>query len=301
MNFRKIRILYNRRSGPGRQRFEAVQQAVGRSWGGTPDRAWLFPASPIESDAMVDAAVADGADCVLVCGGDGTVSSVGRRLLGTGVAMGVVPLGSGNGLARHFGVPLDPEDALAALAAGDVRTMDVGVAGDVPFLVSASVAWDAALVETYNALPFRGVASYALAGVWSYFDYKPQAVEAVVDGTETLNLSKPFLFTVGNLVGWGGGALIDADASAEDGRLELIAGERRDAPKMLAGILRVFSKGGKALPRVLHRSFRTLAVSRPVPAPVQLDGELVDMPASFEIAVRPAALRIVVPPGSRHR
>lgn len=295
MSFRKIRILYNRRSGPGRSRFEAVQQAVGRSWGVTADRAWYFPASPTESDAMVDAAVADGADCLLVCGGDGTVSSVGRRLLGTGVAMGVVPLGSGNGLARHFGLPLDPEDCLAALAAGGVRSMDVGVAGGVPFLVSASVAWDAALVEAYNAIPFRGVASYALAGVWSYFDYKPQPLETVVDGGETIRLEKPFLFTVGNLAGWGGGALIDADASAEDGRLELIAGERRDAPKMLAVVFRVFSKGGKALPRVLHRSFRSLSVSRPSAAPVQLDGEIVDLPASFDVTVRPAALRILVP------
>ena len=109
MNFRKVRILYNRRSGPGRSRFEAVRRAVGRHWRGAADRAWYFPESRTESDAMVDAAVADAADCLLVCGGDGTVSSVGRRLIGTGVAMGVVPLGRGNGLARHFGVPLDPE------------------------------------------------------------------------------------------------------------------------------------------------------------------------------------------------
>lgn len=293
--FDKVRILYNRRSGPGLSRLESVLDAVARTWGAAADRAWCFPANRDESDKMVDAAVADGADCVLVCGGDGTVSSVGRRLLGTGVAMGVVPLGSGNGLARHFGQPLDPAESLAALARGEVRSIDVGVAGGIPFLVSASVAWDAALVEAYDALPFRGVASYALAGVYSWFDYKPQPVEATPDGAGTLRLEKPFLFTVGNLAGWGGGALIDADASAEDGRLELIAAERRDAPAMLAALPRVFRQGGKALPGVIHRQFRTLAVSRPAPAPVQLDGELFDMPASFEITVRPAALRLLAP------
>ena len=299
MNFHKVRILYNRRSGPGRSRFEAVRRAVGRHWRGAADRAWYFPESRTESDAMVDAAVADAADCLLVCGGDGTVSSVGRRLIGTGVAMGVVPLGSGNGLARHFGVPLDPERAVAALAAGEVRRMDVGVAGGVPFLVSASAAWDASLVRVYDALPFRGVVSYALAGFWAFFGYRPQPLEAVVDGGETLRFDKPLLFTVGNLAGWGGGALIDADASADDGRLELIAGERRDAPRMLARVRRVFSKGGKALPRVQHRSFRTLSVSRPAAAPVQLDGELEDLPARFEISVRPAALGVLAPSPAR--
>ena len=292
---RTVRILYNRRSGPGRSRFEAVRQAVDRHWSGAADREWLFPESRAASDAMVDAAVADGTDCLLVCGGDGTVSSVGRRLIGTGVAMGVVPVGSGNGLARHFGVPLDPEKAIAALAAGATRRMDVGVAGGVPFLVSASVAWDAALVRAYDALPFRGVVSYALAGIWSFFNYRPQPIKAVVDGRETLRFRQPLLFTVGNLEGWGGGALIDADASAEDGRLELIAGERRDTPRMLAAIRRVFSKGGKALPRVVHRTFRTLSVARPSAAPVQLDGELVDLPKRFDVTVRPSALAVLVP------
>ena len=296
MSFRKVRLLYNRRSGPGHSRLDAVQRAVSRHWGAVADRAWYFPADAAESDAMVAAAVADGADCVLVCGGDGTVSSVGRRLAGTGVAMGVVPLGSGNGLARHFGQSLDPEEAVAQLAAGAPRDIDVGVAGGVPFLVSASVAWDAALVEAYDAIPFRGVASYALAGAWAYFDYKPQPVEATVDGGETIRLEQPFLFSVGNLAGWGGGALIDADASAEDGRLELVAAERHDAPAMLAALPRVFQQGCKALPGVAYRTFRRLRVVRPAPASVQLDGELVDLPAAFDVEVRSAALRLLVPP-----
>lgn len=295
MDVRKLRILYNRRSGPGHSRLDAVQQAVTRAWRDVADRAWYFPADAAESDRMVDAALADGADCLLVCGGDGTVSSVGRRLAGTGVAMGVVPLGSGNGLARHFDQSLDPAESVEQLAAGAPRDIDVGVAGGVPFLVSASVAWDAALVEAYNAIPFRGVASYALAGAWAWFDYKPQPVKATLDGGETLRFEKPFLFSVGNLAGWGGGALIDADASAEDGRLELIAAERRDAPAMLAALPHVFQEGGKALPGVVHRSFRSMAVARPAAAPVQLDGELVDLPACFEVTVRPAALRLLAP------
>ena len=78
-----------------------------------------------------------------------------------------VASGSGNGLARHFGLSLDPAEAIGQLAAGEVRDMDVGLADGIPFLVSASVAWDAALVDAYNAIPFRGVASYALAGVYA--------------------------------------------------------------------------------------------------------------------------------------
>ena len=64
---------------------------------------------------------------------------------------------------------------------------------------------------------------------------------------------------------------------------------------MLAAIRRVFSKGGKALPRVVHRTFRTLSVARPSAAPVQLDGELVDLPKRFDVTVRPSALAVLVP------
>lgn len=299
MKFRKVRLFFNRRSGPGASRFLRVQEAVSREWSTEDaDIAWYFPSSREESHRMVGRALDDGTDCVIVCGGDGTVSSIGRELIGTGVPMGIVPLGSGNGLARHFGASMDPAAAVAQLACGAVRDLDVGRANGRPFLVSASVAWDAALVRAYDQLPLRGVGSYVLAGVVSFFDYMPQPIVAVVDRRETIEIDDPLLFTIGNVSGWGGGALIDPASDASDGCLELVAGRRRDAPRMLADIGAVFSTGTSSLPGVIHRSFTHLSVRRPDARPIQLDGELAELGAEIEFTVSRGEMKLLTPAGT---
>ena len=296
MTFRKVRVFYNRRSGPGASRFHRVEEAFSKEWkDAAEDLAWYFPASREESSRMVRAALADGADCIVVCGGDGTVSSIGRELVGTGVPMGVVPLGSGNGLARHFGQDLDPAASVAQLARGVLRDLDVGYADGAPFLVSASVAWDAELVRAYDRMPLRGVGSYVLAGAVSLLDYAPQPLTATVDGTETFTIEDPFLFTIGNVSGWGGGALIDPRSDPSDGRMELVAGRRRDAPRMLADIASVFTTGTSSLPGAICRSFRDLLVERPEARPIQLDGELVAAGRAVRFTVESGRMKILVP------
>ena len=296
MTFRKVRVFYNRRSGPGVSRFHRVEEAFAREWkDAAADLAWYFPSSREDSSRKVRAALDDDADCIVVCGGDGTVSSIGRELIGTGVPMGVVPLGSGNGLARHFGQDMDPAASVAQLARGAVRDLDVGYADDAPFLVSASVAWDAELVRAYDKMPMRGVGSYVLAGAVSFLDYASQPITATVDGAETFTIEDPFLFTIGNVSGWGGGALIDPSSDPSDGRMELVAGRQRDAPRMIADIASVFKTGTSSLPGAIRRSFRNLLVERPEARPIQLDGELVAAGRAVRFRVESGRMKLLVP------
>ena len=173
--------------------------------------------------------------------------------------------------------------------------MDIGLVDDRPFLVSCSMAWDAALVRTYNRSPVRGVWSYVFAGVVEFFDYRPQPIQAQLDSAETIELRRPILFTVGNLSGWGGGARIADDASEDDGLLELAAARQKDAPVLLAHIAEVFEGGLKDVPRVIFRRFRELVVHRADPHPIQIDGELVEAGRELHISVRPNALRVLAP------
>lgn len=298
MKFKKVRVFFNRRSGPGLSRFQRVEEAFERHWAGIAgDIAWVFPTSREDSLRAVRAAVDDGADLVAVCGGDGTVSSIAIGLIGTGVPFAVVPMGSGNGLARHFRQKLDPVEAVAELAAGRVVPLDVARANGHPFIVSASVAWDAELVRAYDRLPMRGVGSYVLAGAMTFLDYAPQPLSVSVDGGPPFGIDDPMLFTVGNASGWGGGAIIDPASDASDGRLELVAGRKRDAARMLADIAAIFTEGegSRALPGAIHRSFARMRVERPAPQPIQLDGERVDMDAGIEFTVDSGTLGILVP------
>jgi len=293
--FSHVRVIVNRRSGSGWS-FDAIQEAFEEHWGAVADEiSYQFPSCREETQAWIRRALAAGVDCFAVAGGDGTVNSVGVELLGQPACLAVVPLGSGNGLARHFGQSMRPVEAIAQLAAGNVQQMDVGVVNGCPFLVSCSMAWDAALVETYNRSPVRGIWSYVFAGVYEFFDYRPQMIRAVLDESEELQLERPVLFTVGNLSGWGGGALIADDASGSDGLLELAAAHHRDMPILLANIAEVFDGGLKDTPRIIFRRFSRMVVRRENSHPIQIDGELVDAGQDLEVTVRPHALRVLVP------
>ncbi len=297
MKFKKVRIFYNRKSGPGSY-LRRVQDAFSRHWKhAADDLAWYFPGSPEESAQMLSHALEDGADCIVIGGGDGTVSSIGTKLIGEDVCMGVVPLGSGNGLARHFSQSLNPAEAVEQLSHGFIREMDVGFVNGEPFLVSASAAWDAAIVKAYNMSPVRGIGSYVLAGVYSFFEYSPRPVRIIIDGSEIIDLDRPLLLTIGNLSGWGGGALIAKSADGCDGRLELVAARQQDAPLLLAHISEVFDRGLVNLPNVICRRFKTLRIERTESQAVQLDGELHDAPKNLDITVQRGALKILVPSG----
>ena len=296
LSFQKVRVFYNRHSGPGISPFQRVEEAFEREWSGIAGEiGWYFPVSREDSSRKVRAALDDGADLVVVCGGDGTVSSIGIELAGTGVPLAVIPMGSGNGLARHFHEKLDPAEAVAQLAGGTVIPMDVARANGRAFLVSASVAWDAELVRAYDRLPMRGVGSYFLAGAMTFFDYVPQPLSVSIDGEPAFEIDDPLLFSVGNVSGWGGGALIDPASDASDGRLELVAGRKRDAGRMLGDFAAIFRQGIRALPGAIHRPFTRMRVERPSPAPIQLDGERVDAEAAIEFTVDPAALQLLAP------
>jgi len=295
VKFSNVRVFVNRRSGSG-WTFDAVQQAFEEHWEDTAECiAYHFPSTHERTIFEVRRALAEGADCIVVAGGDGTVSSIGVELIGSKACLAVVPLGSGNGLARHFSQSMRPSESIAQLAKGRIYGMDVGVVDNRPFLVSCSMAWDAAIVNTYNRSSVRGVWSYVFAGVVEFFEYRPQPMHILIDDTEEITIKRPVLFTVGNLSGWGGGARIAEDACGDDGLLELVAARHQDSPIILANIAEVFDGGLKDVPRVIFRRFRELRVQRTVADPIQIDGELAEAGRDIRITVRPNAIRVLVP------
>ncbi|MBO7299596.1 MAG: hypothetical protein J6V41_07325 [Kiritimatiellae bacterium] len=295
MKFKKVRVFFNRRSGIGTS-FMQVQAAFAKHWSGVSnDIAWYFPSSKEESDRLVDLAIADGVDCIIAGGGDGTIASIGKKLIGTNVVLGVIPLGSGNGLARHFSQSLKPSDAVKELANSTVVGMDVGYINEHPFLVSASIAWETDMVDLYNRFPVRGVGSYVMAGIGSFFTYKSSKTRILIPGEEDVVIKKPLLLTLGNLSGWGGGAFIDVEASGCDGKLELVYAETIYAPMMLAHITRVFETGLKSLPYVTMKKVASATLVREDPVPILLDGELIEAGKELNVSVKQNMLKVLIP------
>jgi diacylglycerol kinase family enzyme len=273
-----------------------VQSAFAKYWGSvSQDIAWYFPSSKEESDRLIDLAIADGVDCIIAGGGDGTIASIGKKLIGTNVVLGVIPLGSGNGLARHFSQSLKPVDSIRELANSTIVGMDVGYINEHPFLVSASIAWESDMVDLYNRFPVRGVGSYVMAGIGTFFTYRASETIIKIPSEQDVVIKKPLLLTLGNLSGWGGGAFIDVEASGCDGKLELVYAETIYAPMMLAHITRVFETGLKSLPYVTMKKIREAKLVRKDPVPIQLDGELIEAGLELDISVKQNMLKVLVP------
>ena len=105
-------------------------------------------------------AVSEGADVVCAIGGDGTVNEVGRALIDTNTALAIIPSGSGNGLARHLHIPLDPISAIQLINEGTVRKMDYGVINLHPFFCTCGVGFDAFISEKFAKSKIRGPIAY---------------------------------------------------------------------------------------------------------------------------------------------
>ncbi|HAS81183.1 MAG TPA: hypothetical protein DCS43_00525 [Verrucomicrobia bacterium] len=295
MAMRKVRVLINPKSGLPRG-FSSLRQALDMHWdvAGT-ELTYQFTQSKEDGVAKAQRAVTDGVNIILVSGGDGTVSTISRVLVDTDVALGVIPTGSGNGFARHFGIPLAPSRAAEALVHAEERRIDVGLVNGLPFFVTCSMAWDAAFVRTFEKFPMRGILPYVFAGVQEFFDYERQDMDVTFDDGETLHLKSPMIMTVANLTQFGGGALIAPHAEDDDGKLEFIGALQKDFALLLANLGRLFNGSVSQIPRLVTRSSSRMTIERPKAAAIQVDGEMVEAPQRLDIVVKPFALRVLVP------
>ncbi len=292
---RRVRVLMNPHSGRSHALNEVIH-SVRQHWD-VPGCDVMLQFSNSEEDGRekVRRALDEGVDTVLAMGGDGIVNTVGSELLGTGVELGVIPTGSGNGFARHFGIPLAIDDAIRALVKGRATTIDVGLANGRPFFVTCSMAADASLVKTFEAFPFRGIVPYVFAAAHQLFDYHPHRFEVQLDEGEPIVFDGPLVFTVANLTQFGGGARIAPKAEHDDGLLDMVVIERQEAGRVLTNVARLFDGTIDALPGVLTRRFRRLRVQREKAAVIQVDGELQESPSVVEVEVRERALVVLIP------
>jgi len=294
---RRIRAILNPRSGARAISTSLLQTLDSAFSEGGADLSFQISHSPADGREKARRAVAEGADTVIAVGGDGMVNTVGGELIGTGVALGVIPAGSGNGFARHFGIPLQWGRAAAALARSDRLEIDVGAVNGRSFFVTCSLAWDAEIVKWFERSPVRGVLPYVMSAAYGLFEYTPQPFETEFDDGQRIVYDDPIVFTAANLTQFGGGARIAPEANAQDGRLELVVVLRRDTVQALAGLGRLFDGTIARLSAVHTRSFRRLSVRRRRAAPVQIDGELLPPERELTIEVLDRKLTVLVPRG----
>lgn len=291
---RKVRVIGNPKSGLW-WAVGGMRRILHDTWDVDGiDLTYQFSRSPEDGKGKVRRAVEDGVDTIIVVGGDGMINTLGAELVGTDTALAVIPAGSGNGFARHFGIPLWPEHAAKVLKNGKRERIDVGLANGRPFFVTCGLAWDADLVRGFEKSPIRGIFPYVFAGIYHYLTYEPQKVDLLLDG-EAHSIVKPIVLTAANLTQYGGGAKIAPMAKPDDGKLELVCVPEIDELKILTRFHKLFDGNLTDIPEITTKQFQRLELSREKSAPIQLDGELIENIRELTIEVKPDALEVIVP------
>ena len=292
----RVLVLTNTRSGL-QNKFGVIRRAFKKYWEQSHGAELFYQFSDSKEDGERKArrAVEAGFNAIIVAGGDGTVSTIGRCLVGTPVSLGVIPCGSGNGFARHFEIPLAADKAVAALAQARPLAIDVGLVNHTPFFVTCSMAWDAAIVRSFERYPIRGIVPYILAGVQEFFDYTPQNMVVTMDDRAAIRFEHPIVFTVANLSQFGGGARIAPNADPRDGELELVVGLKQDAARLMANLANLFNGQIDQIRALRSYAFRKLTVLRETAAAIQIDGELAEAPREIVVQVAPRSLQVLAP------
>lgn len=162
---------------------------------------------------------AEGFDAVVACGGDGTINEVASSLTETKTAFGLVPLGSGNGLARHLHVPLKPKGALQLINQYRTKVLDYGVVNDRKFFCTCGTGYDAQIAWDFAQQPTRGLMTYLKLILKEYGSYQPETY--VIDNGKEKWERQAFVVAIGNASQYGNEAYVAPLATMDDGWLDL--------------------------------------------------------------------------------
>jgi YegS/Rv2252/BmrU family lipid kinase len=230
-----------------------------------------------------------GAELVIAWGGDGTANEVAGPLIGTRTALGLVPAGSGDGLARTIGVPRDSAAALAAAIAGPTDRIDVGFLGDRHFLNIAGIGFDAAVAESFNRRGRRGISGYFQVGLGAVWSYRPRRY--AVDLDDLSREGETFLLAFANGRQYGNGLTIAPAASLRDAQLDVVLVEGGSPWRQLWRARRLFFRQmapAKGVTRARIVSARVAGED----LHAHVDGETFRTSGSLNVRVAPAALAV---------
>lgn len=229
-------------------------------------------------------------DIIVAIGGDGTVHEIGTALIGRNCILGIIPTGSGNGLARHLKIPMQPEKALALLNNYTPKKIDTVKLNDHNFLGAAGAGFDAHVAWRFDEAPSRGLMTYLKIAIKEYFNYQPQEYSISFDNNTYT--SKEFLITLANSNQYGNNAYISPNSSLNDGLVRLIC--LKKFPLYMAPILayKLFNRKILSSNFIKEYKFSSAVIELPT-IEMHADGEPVKMDKTITIKVNPKSLNVI--------
>lgn len=230
---------------------------------------------------------------VIAVGGDGTINEVASALCDSNTALGIIPCGSGNGLARHLGVPVNISKAIQIINTDNVESLDYCTVNDLPFFCTCGVGFDAHVSEKFAQGHKRGPLSYVQNALLEYLKYRPQ--KYIIEMGDNIVTEEAFLIACGNASQYGNNAFITPKASMHDGLIDVtVLHPFTPLDTAILGVL-LFTKH---IDQDLNiNTYRTpeLTIKRSKPGVMHIDGDPVMMQADLHIKCHKAGIKMLLP------
>lgn len=252
-----------------------------------------FSQRPGHATDLTKRAIDEGYYAVLAIGGDGTVNEIASALRDSNTALGIIPCGSGNGLARHLNIPLNAEKALNIINDNNIQSLDYCTANEHPFFCTCGVGFDAHISEKFAQSKKRGPLTYFQTTLGEYLKYRSQ-VYSIETNDRTIT-EKAFVIACGNASQYGNNAFIAPHASMQDGLIDVtVILPFTPLDTAMLGLL-LFTKHLDQDTNI--QTFRTnaLTIRRPKPGVMHIDGEPIMMNEDIHIECHHSGIRIFLP------
>ncbi len=236
-------------------------------------------------------------DIIVAVGGDGTVNETASAIAGTDKVLGIIPYGSGNGLARFLKLPMGAVEAIKALNTGLVKSIDSAQVNGKWFFNMAGMGFDAHISEVFSRTKRRGFQSYFKSSIQEISKYKAQQYHLEIDGH--IYDRTAFMLSFANSSQYGNNAHVSPRASLHDGLIDVCVIKPFPPYRLLEMGIRMLTKTSESSQFVEIIRGRHIKVERTGPGPVHLDGEPSIIGANAEIEVIPNSLKVIV--GSNYK
>lgn len=249
---------------------------------------------PGHATEIAERAKAEGTFAAVAIGGDGTVNEVGRGVAGSATALGVIPCGSGNGLARHLMMPMDIAKSIEIINLHAIHDLDYGVINNHPFFCTCGMGFDAFISMKFAESGKRGPVTYLENILREGIKYKPETY-TVSDGDKT-ETHKAFLISCANASQYGNNAYIAPQASMSDGLLDVIIMEPFDVLDAPQISIDMFNKTLNKNPKINTFKTKGIHIHREKPGVIHYDGDPVMAEADIDVSLVHHGIKVIVNP-----
>lgn len=250
------------------------------------------------AEVLAKQAVAKQASAIIAVGGDGTVNEVLQGIGLSGIPLGIIPMGSGNGLARHAGIPLHPMDAMAALVNSNIQAIDLGQVNEFYFISNCGVGYDAHVAQRIKNTRQRGLRMYVQETLKGFFTYKPITYTITLDNTKQIT-QEAFMLNVANGREFGYGFTIAPQAALQDGLLDVLLLKPFPWYSAASLVWDAWRGNWHRNKFCVHHRAKKIHIVHSSELPLQTDGDARTWNKEYTIFVHPGMLRLMVPRGTR--